>query len=55
MFVIGELFMVRTTIAVSTETKEILHQLGEKDESYDEIIKKVDKRGRLEKIGRTME
>ncbi len=30
-----------TTIAVSSETKEILRQLGEKDESYEKIIRKL--------------
>jgi hypothetical protein len=30
--------MPHTTIAVSTETKELLRQMGEKGESYNEII-----------------
>jgi len=30
-----------TTIAVSRETKEVLRHLGEKGESYDEIIRKL--------------
>jgi len=30
-----------TTIAVSRETKEVLRRLGEKGESYDEIIRKL--------------
>ena len=33
--------MGTTTIAVSSETKEILRQLGEKDESYEKIIRKL--------------
>ena len=30
-----------TTIAISYETKEALRKLGEKGESYDEIIRKL--------------
>lgn len=30
-----------TTIAVSSETKELLRQLGEKGESYDTIIRRL--------------
>ncbi len=37
---IGDI-MGTTTIAVSYETKEILRKLGEKGESYDEIIRKL--------------
>jgi len=33
--------MSTTTIAVSTETKEKLRHLGEKGESYDDIINKL--------------
>ena len=32
------LFITITTIALKPETKELLRQLGEKGESYDEII-----------------
>jgi hypothetical protein len=30
-----------TTIAVSTETREMLRALGEKGETYDDIIRKI--------------
>jgi predicted CopG family antitoxin len=33
-----------TTISVSDETKEVLRTLGEKGETYDEIIRKLIKR-----------
>ena len=35
-----------TTIAVSTETKELLRHIGEKGESYDLIIRKL-----IEEVG----
>jgi len=35
------LTMSVTTIAVSSETKEILRQFGEKGESYNNIIRKL--------------
>ena len=37
--------MGTTTIALSTETKEMLRKLGEKGESYDQIIRKLIERG----------
>jgi len=33
--------MSATTIAISSETKEILRQFGEKGESYNNIIRKL--------------
>ena len=33
--------MSTTTIAVSSETKEILRHFGEKGESYNDVIKKL--------------
>ncbi len=33
--------MTTTTVAVSHETKELLRQLGEKGESYDDVINKL--------------
>lgn len=38
--------MSSTTIAVSMETKEMLRSIGEKGESYDEIIRKL-----IEEVG----
>jgi hypothetical protein len=42
--------MERTTIAVSHETKEILRNLGMKDESYDTIIRKLLKEAQMKKL-----
>jgi len=42
--------MATTTIAISHETKEILRQLGEKDESYEYIIQKLIKEASLKKL-----
>jgi len=42
--------MATTTIAISHETKEILRQLGEKDESYECIIQKLIKEASLKKL-----
>ncbi|RLF55562.1 MAG: hypothetical protein DRN37_09090 [Thermoplasmata archaeon] len=39
-----------TTIAVSYETKEMLRLLGEKGESYDDILKKLIKRSAWKKL-----
>ncbi len=38
-----------TTIAVSEETREILRSLGEKGESYEQIIKKLLERAAWQK------
>ena len=42
--------MGTTTIAVTTETKEMLRQLGEKDESYERIIRKLIKKAAWKKL-----
>ena len=42
--------MERTTIAVSHETKEILRNLGMKDETYDAIIRKLLKEAQMKKM-----
>jgi hypothetical protein len=42
--------MERTTIAVSHETKEILRNLGMKDETYDTIIRKLLKEAQMKKL-----
>ncbi len=42
--------MVVTTVALKPETKELLRQLGEKGESYDEIIHKLIKESSLKKL-----
>ncbi len=42
--------MAITTIAISHETKEILRRLGEKDESYEDIIQKLIKAAGLKKL-----
>ncbi len=39
-----------TTIAVSNDTKEILRQIGEKGESYDQIILRLIKAAAIKKI-----
>jgi predicted CopG family antitoxin len=39
-----------TTIAISYETKEVLRQLGEKDESYEDVIQKLIKEASLKKL-----
>lgn len=44
--------MATTTIAVSYETKEILRQLCEKNESYENIIKKLIKEAGLKRLDR---
>jgi len=46
--VIGDI--MATTIAVSYETKEMLRLLGEKGESYDDILKKLIKRSAWKKL-----
>lgn len=42
--------MSATTIAVSSETKEILRQFGEKGESYNNIIRKLIKEAGWKKL-----
>lgn len=42
--------MATTTVAVSQETKEMLRQLGEKGESYDNIINKLIKEASWKKL-----
>ena len=42
--------MEKTTVAVSKETKEILRRLGEKGESYDDIIKSLIEEKKIEKL-----
>ncbi|MFP4608510.1 MAG: DUF7557 family protein [Candidatus Natronoplasma sp.] len=42
--------MGKTTVAVSKETKEILRRLGEKGESYDDIIRSLIKEKQIEKL-----
>ena len=42
--------MTTTTIAISSETKEMLRLLGEKDESYDKIIRKLIKEAGWNKL-----
>jgi hypothetical protein len=42
--------MVVTTVALKPETKELLRQLGEKGESYDEIIHKLIEESSLKKL-----
>ncbi len=42
--------MEKTTVAVSKETKEILRKLGEKGESYDDIIKSLIEEKKIEKL-----
>ena len=39
-----------TTIAISTETKETLRQMGEKEESYEKIIRRLIKEAGLKKL-----
>lgn len=39
-----------TTIAISTETKETLRQIGEKDESYESIIRRLIKEAGLKRL-----
>jgi hypothetical protein len=39
-----------TTIAVSNDTKEILRQIGEKGESYDQIIQRLIKLAAIKKL-----
>ena len=39
-----------TTIAVSSETKELLRLLGEKGESYDVIIRKLLSKSAIKKL-----
>jgi len=39
-----------TTVAVSHETKEQLRQLGEKGESYEQIIQKLVKKAGLKEL-----
>ncbi len=46
--VIGDI--MTTTIAVSSETKEMLRLLGEKGESYDDILKKLIQRSAWKKL-----
>jgi len=40
----------KTTVAVSKETKEILRRLGEKGESYDDIIRSLIEEKKIEKL-----
>ncbi|MFW5953430.1 MAG: DUF7557 family protein [Candidatus Natronoplasma sp.] len=42
--------MEKTTVAVSKETKEILRRLGEKGESYDDIIQSLIEEKKIEKL-----
>ncbi|MBC2696844.1 MAG: hypothetical protein HF976_07855 [ANME-2 cluster archaeon] len=42
--------MSATTIAVSSETKELLRQFGEKGESYNNIIRKLIKEAGWKKL-----
>ena len=42
--------MTTTTVAVSHETKELLRQIGEKGESYDDIINKLIKEVSIKKL-----
>ena len=42
--------MATSTVAVSHETKELLRKLGEKGESYDEIIARLIKEVGLRKM-----
>ncbi len=42
--------MEKTTVAVSKETKEILRKLGEKGQSYDDIIQSLIEEKRIEKL-----
>jgi len=42
--------MSATTIAVSSETKELLRQFGEKGESYNNIIRKLIKEAGWNKL-----
>ena len=46
--------MSATTIAVSLETKEILPQFGEKDESYNNIIRKLIKEAGWKKLDKRL-
>ena len=39
-----------TTIAVSSDTKEVLRQMGEKGESYDHIIQRLIEAAQLKKL-----
>jgi predicted CopG family antitoxin len=39
-----------TTIAISSETKETLRLMGEKDESYEKIIRRLIKEAGLKKL-----
>jgi len=41
---------MKTTIAVSLDTKEMLRILGEKGESYDDILKKLIQRSAWKKL-----
>ena len=42
--------MAITTVALKPETKELLRQLGEKGESYDEIIQKLISESSMKKL-----
>ncbi|MEF8836113.1 MAG: antitoxin VapB family protein [Candidatus Thermoplasmatota archaeon] len=42
--------MEKTTVAVSKETKEMLRRLGEKGESYDDIIRSLIEEKKIEKL-----
>lgn len=39
-----------TTIAISSETKETLRQMGEKEESYEKIIRRLIKEAGLKRL-----
>jgi len=42
--------MEKTTVAVSKETKELLRKLGEKGQSYDDIIQSLIEEKKIEKL-----
>ena len=42
--------MTTTTVALTHETKELLRQLGEKGESYDDVINKLIKEASWKKL-----
>ena len=42
--------MATTTVAVTQETKEMLRQLGEKGETYDQIIRNLIKEVGMKKL-----
>jgi len=42
--------MTVTTVALKPETKELLRELGEKGESYDDIIRKLISESNMKKL-----